>query len=86
METAEKRLRRGRATVQTVSRLLPTLVAWVRSQVGSYGTCGEPSGTGAGPVRALRFSPTNYHSKTAPYSVIILPSTSYGLDTDAIVE
>jgi hypothetical protein len=45
----------SRAITQAVSRLLPTSVARVRSQVMSCGICGEESGDGASLVRVLRF-------------------------------
>jgi hypothetical protein len=49
----------GRAMAQAVSRWPLTAEARVRARVDPCGICGGQSGTGAGFLRVLRFSPAN---------------------------
>jgi hypothetical protein len=53
---------------QEVSRRLPTTAARVRAQVRSCGICGGLRGTGAGFLRALRFSLPVLTAPTASHS------------------
>jgi hypothetical protein len=58
----------GHAIAQAVSRLLPTEMAWVRTQVRSNGICGEQSGTGTGFLRVLAFPLPILLPSNAPHS------------------
>jgi hypothetical protein len=58
----------GCAIVQTVSRRLPTVMAWVRGQVKTCGICFGHSGTGAGFLWALQFPLPVPIPPTAPHS------------------
>jgi hypothetical protein len=58
----------GRAIAQAVGRRLPTAGSRVRTQVGSCGTCGGQSGSGASFLRALRFPLPILIPLTAPQS------------------
>jgi hypothetical protein len=80
----------GHAIAQGVSCWLPTVVAWVRSQVKSCGICGGPSGTGAGCLRALQFHlpiliPPNTPSSGAGTIAIYWPTyLTYQVDSLAL--
>jgi hypothetical protein len=57
----------GHVIAQAVSHWLPTMVAWVRSQVKSCGICGGQSGAGADFLWVLRF----------PLPILIPPTASH---------
>jgi hypothetical protein len=71
----------GRATVQAVSRRLPTEAARVQSQVWPCGICGGQSGTGTGFLRIFLLPLPIPLLQTAPQSLSILSSMLHSFDT-----
>jgi hypothetical protein len=64
---------------QAVSRRLPTATARVRFHISSCGISSGQSGAGVGFPQVLQFPLQILIPPTAPYSLIILPSTLYRL-------
>jgi hypothetical protein len=74
------------AVAEEVSRRLPTATPQVRSRVRSCAIYGGQIGTGVGFLRVLRFRLEIFIPLIAQYSLIILSSILYSLDTDRFVK
>jgi hypothetical protein len=69
----EQKHKEGCAVAQVAGRWLLMADTRVQSRVTSSEIRGGRSGTEAGYLRVLRFSPANHHATFAPYSSITDP-------------
>jgi hypothetical protein len=68
VQISKKMIFSGRAIAQAVSRRLPTAVARVQTQVGTWDFVMDKSGAGAGFLRELRFPLPIYIPSCSPQS------------------